>query len=264
MFLLMYIFLQIVAENFPISSSGHLALLEKMYFFLFKKKYLYIPSSFDYILHLPTIIIVLCYFYQEIYTVLRNVCMSFKHHANIILSVCIVDGITLFAYPLKHYLSHCIPVWIGFLVTAAALYSLRHYSKSTVISLYQLTIWQSCMIAVAQVISFLPGVSRFCMTYVAGRAQGFSGCDAFFFSFLVALPLFAAAAFKGLYDFWTIPEFFYEIVSISVLVTVVVATICSLLSFIFVGRLIRTNRLWYIAYYMMLLASCTMIVEYAT
>jgi undecaprenyl pyrophosphate phosphatase UppP len=58
MFLIIVIFLQIILESMPVSSSGHLALLSK--FFNLK-----ISEQLDYFLHGPTIIILMVVFYRQ-------------------------------------------------------------------------------------------------------------------------------------------------------------------------------------------------------
>lgn len=256
----LYIFFQIVGESFPISSSGHLLFLENVYYFLFPNEIKQtFPLCFDYILHIPTVIIVGMYFWRRFFTYVRYLFTSPYVLAPIIRAVSITDGITACCYIVKEYVAH-FPLWCGFGITAGALYSLRYISEhDSKNSFEQLSIQQILIIALAQCASLLPGVSRFGLTFVAGRWQGLSNNESFFYSFLIALPLFGAAGLQGIIACVTKTHFFpnafmakYSWQNIGI--SIVLATLVSYYSFIMVGFLIRTNRLWYISYYMFVLS----------
>jgi undecaprenyl-diphosphatase len=253
--------LQIVGESFPISSSGHIIFLKNIYSSFLNSPDTNIPEWFDYLLHIPTIIIVTYYFFSPLF----NYCKRFVAHPsslyNLLVSICVVDGITGMSYILKKSITNSIPFWLGFFITGCSLFSLRFVSYVSPLSLEKLSMKNAVCIGVAQAFSFLPGVSRFGITYVAGRWQGLSPHNSFFYSFLVVLPLFFAAGCKGLISlsrFYTAVPFSWSLV----LVSIVFATLLSYYSFVWVGSLIRRGQLWYISYYMFALSGLTLILRW--
>lgn len=252
MICVLYIFFQIVGESFPISSSGHLIFLENVYYFLFPHQMRYtFPFWFDYIIHIPTVLIVLCYFWHKFFIYLRSLFAFSFEIIPMIRSVCITDALTVCCYVGKKYVSS-FPLCIGFFITSIALYSLRYISESAPKnSLEELSLQEIVTIAIAQCISLLPGVSRFGMTFVAARWQGLSNNESFFYSFLIALPLFSAAGLQGIIKVSTESDSCIHLYSWQKLgASIVLATAVSYYAFVMVGSLIRANRLWYISYYM--------------
>lgn len=259
MFLVLYIFFQIVGESFPVSSSGHLIFLQKVYcFFKSCSQVMIIPDGFDHMLHLATVLVCVCYFFRRIY----QYCILFFRLSpsvfSLMVSVIIIDSIAIIMYPLKSY-GDSFPLWLGFLITGITLYRLRFLDAQEYVALDTLSLKSSFVIACAQMISFLPGVSRFGLTFFACRFQKLSPSDSFFFSFLIALPLFCAAGIKGAIIYYhasfkclPLSDSFFTLFT-----SIVLATLLSYYSFIMVGSLIRRNKLWYISYYMFSLSFLT-------
>ncbi len=257
MFVMLYIFFQIVGESFPISSSGHLIFLQKVYFFFFPASAeLIIPSSFDYILHIPTVIIVCIYFFRRLYYYFYMLVTRHTELYPIIRTLCIVDGITACCYLGKTYGEEIFPLWLGFLITGCSLFSLSYLSSQrSCKAIEDLSFKNALLIGCAQVLSLLPGVSRFGLTYTVARFQGLSSNDSFFYSFLIALPLFGAAGLKGVVTMLTSSNTLALFDSSYIIIgSIVLATIISYYSFVVVGSFIRTNKLWYISYYMFLIS----------
>jgi undecaprenyl-diphosphatase len=253
MLMILYVFLQIVGESFPISSSGHVAFLENVYYFFYPDEiHFSIPLWFDYILHFPTIVILLYYFFARFFNYLQQLIICPLSLYPIVKAVFVTDFITAFCYIGRDCIQSFFPLWIGFCITGCALYSLRYVaSKKNIESLNGLSCENIILIALAQCASLLPGVSRFGLTFVVARWQGLKNDDAFFYSFIIALPLFAAAATKGLFLSLHHSDLLlygcsWQILSLSI----VSATFLSYYLFKVVGFLVRTNRLWYISYYM--------------
>lgn len=257
MFIVWYIFFQIVGESFPISSSGHLIFLKKVYYFLFSSfSDSFISSSFDYVLHIPTVCVVSIYFFNRLYKYFCLLVTQPLLLSSLIGSVFFIDFITAIFYIGKDYVAQFFPLWFGFFVTACSLFSLSYLSsENRYKKIDDISFTNVLCIALAQAISLLPGVSRFGMTYTIARWQGLSPDDSFFYSFLIALPLFGAAGLKGLVTLFKTPNalsLFHS--SYIIIASIVLATVVSYYSFVMVGSLIRTNKLWYISYYMFLIS----------
>ena len=256
MLMIFYIFFQIVGESFPISSSGHVTFLQNVYYFLFPHAIRFlIPLWFDYCLHIPTILVVFYYFFPRFSHYLYS-CVRFPAKLlPVMKAIIITDLITTCCYMGKEY-GELFPLWAGFFITGCALYSLRYVSASARISCIEnLSLKNIFIISVAQCISLLPGVSRLGLTFVAARWQGLGGMDSFFYSFLIALPLFGAAGLKGIVSLVRNSNLLvYEYSWWMIGVSIVLATILSYYSFKVMEAFIRTCTLWYISYYMCVLS----------
>ena len=72
LYMMLVIFIQIVVESLPVSSSSHVLLLEKICIF-FGITSIPITQSFDHFLHLATVLIVTIFFRREWMPLLKNI-----------------------------------------------------------------------------------------------------------------------------------------------------------------------------------------------
>jgi undecaprenyl-diphosphatase len=88
-----------------------------------------------------------------------------------------------------------LPLWIGFLITAVFLYSIKNQNKKTDTPTEDsvFTFKKAVAFGLMQSIAVLPGISRFASTYALGCWYGYKPSDALWFSFLIQLPLLIAA-----------------------------------------------------------------------
>jgi undecaprenyl-diphosphatase len=189
--------LQGLAEFLPISSSAHLAIAPWLFHW---------PDpglSFDVALHFGTLIAVIWYFSGEWMSLLRAawqivitrriVTVEQKRAAFLIVAT-IPGGIfglllekraeTAFRNPA---LIACALIVLGILLWVAD----RVASVDRPIT--RMTWLDAILIGVAQVFALIPGVSRSGSTITAGRALGFDRNGAAAFSFLLSMPIIAAA-----------------------------------------------------------------------
>jgi len=189
--------LQGLAEFLPISSSAHLALAPWLFHW---------PDpglSFDVALHFGTLIAVIWYFRGEWMSLLRAawqivntrkiVTVEQKRVAFLIVAT-IPGGIfglllekkaeTAFRNPA---LIACALILLGILLWAADRF-VRADRPLT-----NMTWRDAILIGIAQVFALIPGVSRSGSTITAGRALGLDRNGAAAFSFLLSMPIIAAA-----------------------------------------------------------------------
>jgi len=150
--LMILIATQIIAESFPISSSGHLHLVGRLAQFFGFEHVPQLPEYFDHFLHGPTIIVLIIYFWRSWAVPMRLLlcgwwrCITTGHGSDswrrlrrlffkILGLVCAADGITaLFYFVIKKRLHDV--VWlqsdamllVGFVVTMGLLLSLPFVS----------------------------------------------------------------------------------------------------------------------------------------
>jgi undecaprenyl-diphosphatase len=170
-----------ISEFLPVSSSGHLLILQ--HFFGFREN----PLIFDLLLHLATLLAVIVFFWPKI---LRLVCnlrtLSLLLFANL-LTACI-------ALPAEKFFWQAFAqpklVGIGFLITALWLILPKFFSLPPA---KEINFKQSLGIGLAQGIAVMPGISRSGATVSTALCLGLEKETAFAFSFIVSLPAILGA-----------------------------------------------------------------------
>lgn len=188
LFIYFWIATQIIVEMMPISSSGHLYLLQC----LFNKK-VFKYKSLYYFLHLPTLLIVCAYFFWQ--------WLSFVFHDGIIdtkplMWVICADSITGILFLIKPDNVNYVPIVIGFFITAYALLKTSLCAGNKLITSWHLA--DAVILGLTQAVALLPGVSRLALTCLVGCLLGFSLLDAFCLSWLLQAPLMILAIAKCL------------------------------------------------------------------
>lgn len=196
---IIYSILQGLTEFLPVSSSGHLAVVN----LLFSKEEN--PVFFFVILHLGTFFAVIVYFFGDIIEIIKGavavIIQGDKDERNLtsfrlIVNIAIATVLTaLIVLPFKDFVENAfaslLAISINFCITGLLLLStllVRARKESDGV-----TIKNSIIIGIAQAIAVLPGVSRSGATISAGLLSGLNGEEAFRFSFLVALPAILGA-----------------------------------------------------------------------
>jgi undecaprenyl-diphosphatase len=183
-----------LTEFLPISSDGHLALTYR--FFGASP-----DLSFEIFLHLATLLAMVVYFRADIVKLARAFGPAGKGSperrlASLIVLATAVSGVL--AVVMKKVVleanTSLLAIGAGFLVTSAALvtaeFAARRVQRRTADGLG----WpRTAGIAVAQALATLPGISRSGMTISSGMLAGLDRHEAARFSFLLGIPIIAAA-----------------------------------------------------------------------
>jgi undecaprenyl-diphosphatase len=189
--------LQGLAEFLPISSSAHLALAPWLFHW---------PDpglSFDVALHFGTLIAVLWYFAGEWMSLLRAagqimhtrkiVTVEQKRAAFLVVAT-IPGGIFGLLLEKKAETAFRNPALIATaLIVLGILLWLADYLARADRPITHMTWKDAILIGCAQVFALIPGVSRSGSTITAGRALGLDRNGAAAFSFLLSMPIIAAA-----------------------------------------------------------------------
>ena len=165
-----------VTEFLPVSSSGHLALIQ-----LFTS--ISSPPILTTILvHLATLLAVVVYFRKQLVDFFTHKIPSLvvgTLPAAVVGLVIYQTGQSIFESPLL--------IGLSLLVTSALLFSTRLFKKGS-LRLDQIQPHQALIIGLFQSLAILPGVSRSGATIVSGLYLGLSPQAAFSFSFLLSIP----------------------------------------------------------------------------
>ncbi len=178
-----------IAEWLPISSDGHLVLVE----FLLK---VHAPIEFDIFLHLGSLLVLLFFFRQEIKEIFLNFFQAKKYpsseHHNwawyLLLSTVVTGVIGLFLYQRIEEFRNIEVAAFGLLITSAFLVTVFWAKEKKTLT------WQIALIlGLVQGFAALPGVSRSALVISTALFLGLNKKQAFDFAFLLAIPAIVGA-----------------------------------------------------------------------
>lgn len=197
-----------VAEFLPISSSGHLAILQN--FFNIKEADL----LFDVLLHFATLIAIVIVYWKDIVEMIKQVIGFFKdiNHPKpesgapnparrLVLMLIIATLPLVIVLPFQNAIEglgdSTLFVGIALLVTGGILF-LSDRMKIGGKTEKNMTIGNALVIGLCQAVAVVPGISRSGTTITAGMATGLSRSFAVKFSFLLSLPAVLGATVLSL------------------------------------------------------------------
>lgn len=247
-----HIFLQIVLEMLPVSSSGHVILFFSWAYGTQKAQQLLIAhDSFNFLLHGVAVVMIGLYFFKQWFAYLINMCKGDRKALFLALFCIIADAITALFYGFFIYCpTHFFPLWLGFLITGLLLLIsglIRSEEKK------ELSIASAVVLGITQGVALLPGISRFGATFVVGRLLGFSSMQAFEYSFLIAWALMFAATVKGLSDL-NFKEEVVQLLSVEIVLSMVIATVISWYCLQQIAKIIEKKQVHYLAWWLFLVA----------
>ncbi|MFH0912151.1 MAG: undecaprenyl-diphosphate phosphatase [Patescibacteria group bacterium] len=193
-----------LTEFIPISSSGHLIVVREL---------LHIDDPgnfFDAVLHLATLLAVLIYFRRDWWDMLRLPRGKTLVKGEIVANRRLLFLIALATIPAliagyfgNSWIEHSfrsLPMVAGLLLaTGLTFWGVEHWLKIVKTS-QPLSNFSTFNIGLAQAIAIFPGISRSGMTILAGLYSGLNREMAARFSFLLAVPIIAAAGGYSLYQ----------------------------------------------------------------
>jgi undecaprenyl-diphosphatase len=247
-------FVQGLTEFLPISSSGHLALLE--HYFKVEGGGL----NFDILLHVGSLIALLIYFRADWLNMAKAVLKPSPYtRLERRLFVCLVAATipgalagvllqhaaeTIFRQPWRIAL---LLGGLGILLILADRLA-RHIRPLT-----NLNLGDALLIGLSQALAIMPGVSRSGITMTAGLFLGFTRESVARFSFLLATPIIAGA---GLYDFLKMLKHHPEHLSWAAgVLGFLSALVFSYLAIDFLLRFLRRHTFYPFAIYRLILAA---------
>lgn len=232
---ILYGIIQGIAEFLPISSSGHLALINAMFGGEGSN------FTFEILLHMATFFAVCIMYYKDVWTVIKSIFSLLKKlftgrikegldsGEKLFLMLCIttlplvfialVDQVINFEDALRNYL------WvIGMLliINGVILFVGDRMGKGT-LTVEEFTYKNTVFVGLMQMFSVLPGISRSGTSITGGVAFGLKREEAVRFSFLMSLPaVFGATVLE-------LPEFFRGGIDSAETVPVIVGALTALI-----------------------------------
>lgn len=226
-----------LTEFLPISSSGHLVIVENL---LGLNQ---LPIHFDILLHVGTLVAICIFFSKKIKEIFS------KHLSKIIIASipAFITGFIIQMYLIDH-LKNLWLVNIGLVITATFLLSTKSIKPKK--NYHQLTNHNSLLIGISQALAIVPGVSRSGSTISTGLHLGLDKNLAFSFSFILSIPAILGALFLQIINISTYHTFF----SPQSLVGFCSALITGLLALKLLKLVINNSKLYLFGYYCLILA----------
>lgn len=184
--------LQGITEFLPVSSSGHLVLLEKL---MGEQQ---VPLIYDILLHAASLLAVVIFFRKKIQELLKSLIdkKAKDDHfyiAMVVLSTFVTGGLVVFTKPLVHYLRENPIYMVGSFLFTAVILLVAQFLFKRVHKDKQIGIKDSIFIGLFQGIAVLPGVSRSGSTIAAGLLRKIPSEKAVEYSFMLSIPAILGA-----------------------------------------------------------------------
>jgi undecaprenyl-diphosphatase len=256
-----------IAEFLPISSSGHLVLIPEL------THWKHLGKEFDVALHLGTLMAIVAYFREDVRLLFRGLFDLVAKHkivlagrineldfpTRLVYMIIVASipagilGLTLEKWLEKHF-DKMAPIAFWLAVVAVLMYWAERRGSQRY-ELTDLTVHGAAMIGGAQACALMPGVSRSGSTMTMALLLGLTRAEAARFSFLMALPITAAACFlKGLKTIKAVAETGDTSFLVPCVIGIVVSGISGWLCIHFLMRYLRTNTFTPFVIYRLLLA----------
>lgn len=250
-----------LAEFLPISSSGHLRLIQD------GLGWSGFGLAFDTLLHVATLAAVAVYFRTDLAHMVSSAFSSDparvrdRRLAWLVVAATIPTGIIGLVG--GDWFEHASLVWVGvaFLATSAALTIADRVSATATPPAEELAWSRGLLVGIAQGLAIMPGLSRSGATMSAGMALGLDREQAARFSFLLSVPIILLAAAKQgvdvLGDVQTLPSL------PAIVAGFIAAALTGYAAIALLMRLLRTHTFLPFAVYTALLGSAVIVWQLA-
>lgn len=243
--------IQGLTEFLPVSSSGHLQLVQYFLSMGHLEQYL----LFDLVCHLGTLLAITIIFSRQIKDLLFNNTTRLKQ---ILLGTLPLFPLVLVMKPIK--VIYADPSYLGFsfLITAAILFIGIRFGKSRSEAERHKRIWRDAfLIGSWQAVAILPGISRSGSTISGARLLGWSNSDAVIFSFLLAIPAILGGTILELIKLWQHSESVFILPIIDYFTGFMVSFGVGFCTLLLLIRLATHNKFSYFAWYCLILGLAT-------
>lgn len=231
-----------LTEFLPVSSSGHLILIQRL---------LNIQGDmlfFDILLHAATLAAVLSVFYKDVFALFRH---PVKSQLRLLVLSCVPTVLLFLLF--KQFFVDAFDgrfLAVGFMVTAVALTATELLSKKRTM-LKKPGIASSLIMGAVQGIAVLPGISRSGSTICAGVIYGLDRKDAARFSFLMSMPIIIGSVLMESLDITAVS---FDIPPLPAIAGMAAAFISGLIAIKFMLKIIEKKRLYGFSVYLILIA----------
>lgn len=239
-----------LCEFLPISSSGHLVLLSKIFGV---EDSLFVSV----ILHVATLLAVIVVMHKEVFYIVKHPFSKETMQLSVSTIITCVVAIVLMPIISTSFEGEFLP-W-AFLITSILLFIVELYSKKKMIKKEKFSFKHAVVIGFAQGLAIFPGISRSGATISAGLLSGADRGQSARFSFLVSLPIIIGSLIMEIIKICIRGEQI-AVNPLGIVVSFTVAFLVGMASIKFMLRVTeRTNFKWF-SLYLFVLAILSMLV----
>lgn len=236
-----------VTEFLPISSSGHLAILQNI--FKFNEN----PVFFDIILHLGTLLSILIFLRKDIFEIFKGFFSFKKQYLVLILKIIVAEiPALLVGYFLNDKIKMLFisPKYIGlaYFGTALILF-LSFYLTRERKNIDNITYLDALIIGLFQCMALVPGFSRSGFTLFGALLIGLNKKDSLKFSFLIAIPAIIGAF---VFESFSVTDIYKIPLSISI-ISFLISFIAGLCAIYLLYSILKKSKLYIFGFYCLLL-----------
>ncbi len=237
-----------ICEFLPISSSGHLVLLEKIFDINCNTTFLNV------LLHCATLIAVIFYYRKTLWQLLKNP-FSKTNFYLLISTLPAIIMVLLFKSIFDHLNTSNIALAVGFFVSAIMILLSTVFSQKNTNALDAKS---ALLIGIAQGFALMPGLSRSGTTLAGALLCGIDKKSALDYSFLMSIPIiFASIVYEIIFnDFSTA---FANIDILGLILSSIFALISAIIGLYIMHKFIKKWNMIYFIPYLILLSILTLI-----
>lgn len=257
-----------IAEFLPISSSGHLVILQ--HFFGIREGNLF----FTEMLHFGTLISIVIVYFNDIIKIVVEFIKMIKNcivnknlkirndyqKLGILIIVSSIPtaiiGLVFEDFFEKLYSSSILPIGIAFIVTGILLWIANNKSYENK-RVRNMSFLDGLIIGTFQGVAIIPGISRSGSTIVAGLFRGLNRSLATEFSFLLALPATFGAGLLGIRE--VIKTNSKVAFTMPLIIGVSLSTIVGVFAIKLLIRILKKDKLHYFSYYLWIIGLITIV-----
>ena len=242
-----------IAEFLPISSSGHLVVLQRVFG-------IDLPGmTFDIIVHIGSLFAVFAVFWRDILFLIKN---PFQKMTVMLVVGSIPAAITgfLFKSDIERIFNQGFYLAAAFILTGMLLLAADSIPKThTCKAEKDITILDALIVGCMQAVALPPGISRSGATITGGLLSGLNRETAARFSFLLSIIVIGGAGLLEAWEVYQSPEIIYSGDIIPFIAGFVAAAAAGYLAIRLLLELIKKCKLKYFSYYLFILATWLMI-----
>lgn len=240
-----------LTEFLPVSSSGHLVLLEKIF---------HVENNvilFDVVLHVATLLAVIIVYRKTIFELIKHPLCD-KMQKLVFATIPTVIIALLFKGFFENSFNGEL-LYLGFIVTAIFLIIAQVVSQKE----YQyrnLSYGNAIVVGVFQGLAIMPGISRSGSTITSAIVQGVRREQAAEFSFLLSIPIILASL---VYECFKLPSSVVTIPASCFIVGFIVALLAGIFSIKIMLKVVKKAKYWGFSAYLILLSIFLIINKFA-
>ncbi|MCS7223893.1 MAG: undecaprenyl-diphosphate phosphatase [Armatimonadetes bacterium] len=246
-----------LTEFLPVSSSGHLALIQN--FFAVPEKDLLPITVF---LHIGTLVALLIYFRRDLLLILRGLAGGDAAGRQLLILTLLANGATaLVALPLKTTIEGAFssPVAVALFLMGTGILLLlvsKRGSENPDSSSDPIRLYQALLVGVGQGLAAFPGLSRSGTTIATALLVGLSRQEAGRFSFLISIPAILGANLIEARDIHHLP-----VTGLSLAVGAIVSFVVGYLAIHWTLMAVRKAKLHWFSLYCFLIGGMTLLLR---